>query len=285
MHTTRITLFALLIVLAACNGNGLRERPALPDQRAPARAEMTTPGTSPFAPASSTAVELPAAESAVPTDTPANALTNTPASAIIAVSPHLRVDRALHTVEVDGFISLNAGLLEQIACKRGTREHESIFVPSSRPSEIHAAMLLAGFEPGRPGSWRARVDGTAELVPPTGDEVEVLLRVETPEFRPIALFLRDARSGQRFPEGAFVFAGSSFAPNPPSFGPGEHYVADWTGSIVGIVTFGDEVIAWRDVIPDQAEIAEPIWQANPLYLPAPGTPATMLLRRPAPSSR
>lgn len=218
-------------------------------------------------------------------------------AAIVMVKPGLRVDRTRGTVEVDGVISLDAGLLEQVVCARGTREHESIFVPGAKPSEIHAALLLAGFEPGRPGLWRERPDGGLELVPPTGDPIEVLLRVESgdrpaedaqarpADFRPISMFIRDARTGRPFPDRPFVFAGSLFAPNPPSLGPGEHYVADWTGSIVGLVTFGDEVVAWEEVIPDRAEVAEPVWEANPLRLPPPGAPATLLLRRPEASSR
>lgn len=218
-------------------------------------------------------------------------------AAIVELKPGLRVDRARGAVELDGVISLDAGWLEQVVCARGTREHESIFVPDARPSEIHAALLLAGFEPGRPGLWRELADGGLELVPPSGDPVEVLLRVDSgdrseggtatsaAEYRPISMFIRDARTGRPFPDRPFVFAGSLFAPNPPSLGPGEHYVADWTGSIIGLVTFGDEVVAWEEVIPDRAEIAEPVWEANPLRLPPPGAPATLLLRRPALSSR
>jgi len=218
---------------------------------------------------------------------PATAITaaSGPPEARVELRPGLRVDRARREIEVDGVISLDAGMLEQIACARGTREHESIFVPSARPSEIHAALLLAGFEPGRPGRWEETGDGGVVVKAPEGDRVEILLRVESAEFRPISLFIRDARSGRAFPPGSFVFAGSAFASNPPSLGPGEHYVADWTGSIVGLVTFGDEVIGWPEVIPDRAEIADPVWEANPLRLPQPGTPATLLLRQPSPSSR
>gem|GEM_PF-1605301 len=279
---TRPLLLALLC-FAACNGDGggsrISDPCAPPDPHSTHEAQWSVSEKASVIASANSPAPASAESPAVPAAGTIESL------AVVALSPTLRVDRAAHLVEVDGYISLDAGPLEQICCARGTREHESIFVPLAKPSEIHAALLLAGFEPGAPGSWRVGADGALALVEPRGDEVEVLLRVESPEFRPIATFVRGNRPGVRFPERPFVFAGSAFAPNPPSLGLGEHYVADWTGSIIGLVTFGDEVIAWRTVIPDRVEFAEPMWEANPLTLPAPGTPATLLLRRPASLSR
>jgi hypothetical protein len=61
-------------------------------------------------------------------------------------------------------------------------------------------------------------------------------------------------------------------------GPGEHYVADRTGSIVGIVTFGDETIAFDEVLSDQAEVDAPQWQARTERMPAPGTRVELVIR-------
>jgi hypothetical protein len=62
-------------------------------------------------------------------------------------------------------------------------------------------------------------------------------------------------------------------------GPGEHYVADRTGSVVGIVTFGDETMACTSVLSDQAELDAPEWQANSERMPEPGTRVELLIRR------
>lgn len=199
----------------------------------------------------------------------------------VVLSPSLRVDVDRGEVEVDGIVSLDAGYLEQVACRRGTREHESLFVPDAMPSAIHAALLLAGFTPGRPGSWRWNERREVEFDAPSGDPVEVLLRIGDEAPRPVREFIRDARSGELFPAGPFVFAGSLERENPPSLGEGTHYLADWSGSVIGIVTFGDEVVAWREVIPDSADAAEPVWITRSSELPPPGTRATLVLRRPA----
>jgi hypothetical protein len=61
-------------------------------------------------------------------------------------------------------------------------------------------------------------------------------------------------------------------------GPGEHYVADRTGSIVGIVTFGDETIACDEVISDKADVDAPQWQARTERMPEPGTRVRLVIR-------
>jgi hypothetical protein len=61
-------------------------------------------------------------------------------------------------------------------------------------------------------------------------------------------------------------------------GPGEHYVADRTGSIVGIVTFGDETIACDEVRSDKADVDAPQWQARTERMPEPGTQVKLVIR-------
>jgi hypothetical protein len=62
-------------------------------------------------------------------------------------------------------------------------------------------------------------------------------------------------------------------------GPGEHYVADMTGSIIGLVTFGDEVVGFARVMPDSADVSEPVWEVDPERVPPIGTPVTLILRK------
>ena len=57
------------------------------------------------------------------------------------------------------------------------------------------------------------------------------------------------------------------------------YEADTTGSLIGLVTFGDEVIGFSEVIPDQADVVAPAWQVRTAGLPPLGTPVTVLIQR------
>ncbi len=188
-------------------------------------------------------------------------------------------------VEVAAFVCLDAGWLEQIACSPGTREHEALMVIETRPSDLHAALLLAGFEPGAPGQW-SYDDGVVAVTPPTGDRVEIFVRYQKDGRtvqEPIGAWMVGAEDDRPFPDRAWVFAGSLFAANPEWMGPGEHYVADLTGSIIGLVTFGDEVIGYERVLADQEAVEPTHWRVNTGHLPEIGTAVTVILRRAAAS--
>ena len=92
---------------------------------------------------------------------------------------------------------------------------------------------------------------------------------------PIADWLLDA--SPEAPQARFVFAGSRFAATPQ----GERFAADLSGSIVGLVTFGDEVVALAEVVPDRVEAAPPRWRARGAVMPPEDTPVTLVLRRPS----
>jgi hypothetical protein len=188
--------------------------------------------------------------------------------------------RAGH-VEIDGRACLDAGWLEQVACSPGTREHEALVVVPARPSDIHAALLMAGFQSGRPGRW-VYENEQVQIEPPTGEVLEVLARYQRADGQTITEsiteWIRDEAGDRRLPGDAWVFGGSELRADPS--GSGEHYVADRTGSIIGLVTFGDEVIGLRDVLPDQAAVYEPEWMVDTQRVPAPGTAVTLIVRRP-----
>jgi hypothetical protein len=185
-------------------------------------------------------------------------------------------------VEIEAWACLESGWLEQIACSPNTREHESLVVVAAKPSNIHAALLMAGFEPGSPGRWIYEQD-ELRVVPPAGDRLDVFVRyrrADTTEEveEPIANWIRDAEGQATFPDDPWVFGGSAFIENPEWMGPGEHYVADMSGSIIGLVTFGDEVIGYSRVLSDQAAIQPPQWEVRSDHVPAVGTPVTLILR-------
>lgn len=186
-------------------------------------------------------------------------------------------------VEIRSWTCLEAGYLEQIACSPGTREHESLVVIRAKPSNIHAALLMAGFDSGRPGQWEFDPEtGEVTLIPPRGDEIDVWFAYDKDGERIVEsarAWVRDHHEKRTFPDTPWIFGGSKFKPNPEWMGPGEHYVADMTGSIIGLVTFGDETIGLKDVISDQAAIHEPEWMVHSERVPEEGTEVTVILLR------
>ena len=213
------------------------------------------------------------------------AVDRTPDDGWTQVSPAIRVHPKRVAVEFEATSVIVTGFLEEFVCTVGTREHESLFAFDGKASEIHAALLLAGFIPGSPGKWREveSPDGSfkVEATAPRGDGVVIRVRLPDGSERPLEWFVRrapiDGAAGGVGPPCAFVFAGSRFHTDRRT--GIERYVADGSGSLVGLVTFGDETIAPVEVIPDQASAATPVWEAFSERMPEPGTKVRLVLTR------
>jgi hypothetical protein len=217
-----------------------------------------------------------------------------PQQAPLQIGPDIRVDRRKSEVIIRAQIASRNGFLEQLVCKAGTREHESLLAVEAAPKMIHAALLAAGFTPGSPGAWtETQPDASGKSVvnfqQPTGSKVELLVRWDDDGRMNECALCEWVRGVSRnnsstspivFPCNRFVFAGSHIRPNPKSLGPGEHYVADYTGSVVGLVTFGDEVIAFEEVIPDRVDVAPAMWESWSDRIPVEGTPIELIFRHP-----
>jgi hypothetical protein len=201
--------------------------------------------------------------------------------------PGVRADMAAKIVEFDGQITpmlvkddrAPLFFLEVLACSPNTREHETFVVSSVKPSNLHAALLAIGLKPGSPGSWTLS-DGTLVPHQPTGDRVSVEIlytdkRGDEVSADPLE-WIVSSRSKQPFfdaekkiaadhqdPSPGWVFAGSKFVKRKtPGGDEREVYDADGAGTILGLTTFGSEVIAWSRVISPEASIEEPEWIAD-----------------------
>ena len=180
-------------------------------------------------------------------------------------------------VLVPAFIAIDSGWIEQVACIPNTREHEAIFVVECRPSIVHSALLLMSLESGAPGRWleRATEDGyEIQRIPPTGSPVRVRVRFSNEHGikteSPVEDMIIGAADGADFPSTPWIFAGSRFDSK-------NRYVADFSGSLIGFATFGDEVLGLPGVISDQVSVDAAVWQVRRENVPAPGTPVTLVL--------
>jgi hypothetical protein len=53
--------------------------------------------------------------------------------------------------------------------------------------------------------------------------------------------------------------------------PREVYDADGTGVVIGLSTFGSELVAWRQVLSPESTITAPTWVINNAAYPKAGT--------------
>ena len=93
----------------------------------------------------------------------------------IAWASGIEILRAQSQVRVPAVVLLRSGWLEQAVCTPETRTHESIFAILAEPSELHAALLVAGGLPGEPGA-PAYLDNPAQ--PPTGSPLHIAMEHE-----------------------------------------------------------------------------------------------------------
>lgn len=203
-----------------------------------------------------------------------------------SLSPGLSLNAAQGEVHIDGMVSLNEGWLEQVACLSGTRDHEVLVTTTVQPSAVHGALLLLGATSGGPGSW-SWSNGELLLSPPTGTAIDVLVQVGNAEAVPIATWIR-GEGNRVFPDEPWRFAGSNFVVVRDVVRDTqgeiirstqrERYEADMSGSLVGIVTFGDEVLAWPEVLPHRLEVQDVLWEAAGDRMPPVGTAVTLILR-------
>ena len=204
-------------------------------------------------------------------------------------------------IDLEGTVCLEKGLLELIACTKGSKEHESIVALSARAMHIHMGLLLLGADNGHP-AMRKPVDGKKSRwvhVPPRGDPIDVFLVVANKDGKlvekPISDFI--SKSSERVDEvdGAvivapdqagklgdeqkrrlphtFIFAGSHLRENGP--GP-RQYMADLSGNVISIASFGDELLCLP--FHQTRENDALMWQVKPGTLPKVGTKITLRLR-------
>jgi len=208
--------------------------------------------------------------------------------------PGVVVDFQKRCVDIEAVVCLDDGMLELIACTEGTKEHESIVTIKARPMHVHTALLLLGLNNGNP-AMRKVVDEEDTRwidIPPRGDPVDVYLVFQDDSGKvvehPISDFVtrterhsslptgaeegNTRRNNDRFPK-TFLFAGSILVAK--GSGP-RTYVADQSGSVISIATFGDELLCLPGVHAKGNHAL--MWRIKATKLPDVGTKVTLRLR-------
>ena len=203
--------------------------------------------------------------------------------------PGIKLNLEERCVDVNATVCLHEGLLELVACTKGTKEHESILSIAARPMHIHTAMLLMGAIPGTPAMRKVQEGVRTRWVPvePAGDPVLVSLVFAElkgkPQEHPISKFISPARPDEisgipsnkklkTFPA-SFLFAGSHLVEDGP--GP-RKYVCEQSGNVISISTFGDELLCLPGIHGHQNNGLA--WQVNPKGLPRVGEQVILRLR-------
>ena len=180
----------------------------------------------------------------------------------------LQVDRDKREVRVLCQALLVEMPLEFFCVLRGTVDHETVLRTTVKPSDVHAALLGLGVEPGHPLRFEPeRKQWIAPAGPPLRVEVEWEQDGKTVRRRAGEL-MRNMKTGEVMPPGTWVFSGSALGPN------GE-YGADFTGQLVSIVNFEYTTIDVPRIASNANETLE--WEVNRDLMPPEGTDVWMII--------
>ncbi len=207
--------------------------------------------------------------------------------------PGVTINLKERCVDVDATICLDEGALELIACTKDTKEHESLIAVEATPKNIHTALLLIGAKPGNPAMQKPTNKEKTQWmhVPPRGGPVDISIVYKNKQGkeaeRPIRDFLEpfegyeydeeeetaENKEKERFPTNTFLFAGSFL------HGKGEGpriYVADMSGHVISLATFGDELLCLPGIHAHTAGALA--WQVDSTHLPELGAKVKLRLR-------
>jgi len=212
--------------------------------------------------------------------------------------PGLVVDFKADRIELRCTVKHAPEPLEQIVCTPATRDHETLLTANILPSQLHGALMLLDLTPGSPGRFEMAADDTLRFIPPTGDIIDLAIVVPnddgTATVHQVESWMHRRGEGDDarmipFPDRTWVFSGSRMQDNPSWMdAPGRHYVADMTGSLVGLVTFGDEPVGLTTAIHADAGTRQADWRPKRDVMPPDGTVVTLHLtpvRSKAPATR
>jgi len=209
--------------------------------------------------------------------------------------PGVEIDGEKGLVDVDAQIALTEGLLELIACTEGTKEHEAIVRIDALPIHVHTALLLVGARNGNPAMRKPINEEQTRWMhyPPSGQPIKVSLVIEDAQGkeveRPINDFIRRTEGDPYMPDiglgteasdeekepfpSVFLFTGSHLIEDEKG---NKQYLADQSGHVITISTFGDELLGLADI--QSRENGELVWEVDPAHLPPLDTKVKLRLR-------
>lgn len=212
--------------------------------------------------------ELAADEAVLPSDEPPQ-LPDPVGMERLSKTDRAWLDAKRNRVVVDGRISLRRGVLEMFACKRNTKEHESVVALDAKAFVLHAALLAAGADTGGP------VQFDPEYKPPHGTEIQVdvlWLDKEGKRHKVRAQeWVRDVRTKKAM-DLPWVFAGSGFWLDEQT--GQQHYQAE-SGDVICVSNFSTAML---DIPAESTNVNSGLfYEAFTERIPPLGTPVRVVL--------
>lgn len=178
----------------------------------------------------------------------------------------IKVNLQQKTIEIDGVVNMDKGLVELLATAPGGKEHESVLKLYCNPSLLHTALLLLGLETGGGGKKQGDAD------PIYGDEMYIYVSWKEGEKSKLLRaeeLVKNERTNKAMALCKWVFTGSRF--NKDQKSGKSIYMANISGVL--IATFYDPDAIVNNPLPERAD--DTVFYANNDLLPKVGTAVTV----------
>ena len=173
------------------------------------------------------------------------------------------VDTKKREVTIRGWVNMNDGLIEYLACSAGGKLHESVLVLDTKPIHLQVALILLGLE----AKGDFEFQGDPRL--PKGDPVEIwvnwkengkekLVRAEE--------MIYNLKEDKLVPQTHWVFTGSMIYQG--------RYIAEIEKSL--IATYHDPAAIINNPLPEG--IDDTFYKVNSTLVPKRGTPITLTIK-------
>ena len=178
------------------------------------------------------------------------------------------IDRKASQIRVAGWVNMQKGLVEVLACTPEGKTHEAVLALECLPSALNAAFLALGYKPGTPVVY-----GTERYQSPKGEPVWI-----TVEWKTAAGETKNARAEDlvfdrstetAMARMAWVYVGSHMQPGPTGAKP--TYAADAIKSLV--TTYHDPTSIIENPLDSGQD--DTIYFSNEKALPPQKTPVTV----------
>jgi hypothetical protein len=183
----------------------------------------------------------------------------------------LEVQGKRRRVLVSAYVCLREGQLEQLMCRRHTKEHEAIIAADCDARDIHTALILARAKPGSVVKYFENKPPE----PPKGTAIKVTLQYKKDGKTvvvPARQWIRNGKTGKDL-DIDWVFAGSQLFPNDDN--PKQPYYAANSGDVICVSNFADAMLDLP--INSPKDNADLIFEANTKRIPALETPILVIL--------
>ncbi len=181
----------------------------------------------------------------------------------------IEFDLQAKRVTMEGRISLASGLVELLACVRGTKDYESVVALDCQPYDLHLGLLALGLKPGQPVNRQE----AGEL--PQGPPVTVRVEWKDGEGKTVSRraeeLILNIKTKQPMEETDWVFVGSRFVRDEDR--GKEVYAAALTGAV--ITTYHDPTTVLDN--PHATGGDDTLFVVNQKLVPPAGTPVRVVV--------